>query len=467
MLLTTIAEWKRILKHMHSINENRLTKFIVTMATPIALQNLINFSVNMVGTFMLGQLGEKPLTAFSLANQVFFILSMVIYGIGEGANVLVAQYWGRKDTNSIHKVMTCAYSIAIGFSTLLCLAALLIPEEVMGIFIKDRTVIGLGAEYLRVIAVSYLFYAVTAVTTCVLRAVNTVMISMLLSTCTLCINLILSYTLIFGSFGAPRLGITGAAIGTMVSRIAEFIILLLYLTLSEDKLRLRLRKLLKLDKRIAMAYLTFSIPVILNELFWALGMSVVAMILGRMGSEVVAANSIYASVSDFSSSLFSGINSCAGVLVGNAIGAHDYPRMEELKKRFKRISFIAGLIGAFVMLISSSVVVDWYQVNDLTKSYAGKIMLVGAVFELFRAMQTMNMMGILRGGGDVKFTMANDLIFLWGFSIPLGLLAGLVWNWPIAAVYLVLKFDQAIKKGTSEWRLKSGKWMKDVTTAES
>lgn len=195
---------------------------------------------------------------------------MGIYGIGGGANVLVAQYSGKKDFNSIYKVLSCAYTIAFCFAGFLCMAALIIPQHIMNVFTEDTSVIELGTSYLRIIAVSYLFYAATSITTCVLRAVNTVMISMILSSCTLCINIVLNYALIFGKLGAPCMGIAGAAIGTLIARMIEFILLILYLYLIEDKLKIRIKKL-KYDKTITRIYLSSSIPVILNELFWALG----------------------------------------------------------------------------------------------------------------------------------------------------------------------------------------------------
>lgn len=460
MRLMITVKWKAILKPMR----NSHIRSMVIIAAPIAGQNLVNFAVNLMDTVMLGQLGEASLTASSLANQLFFIVTLVVYGVGGGANVLIAQYWGKKDMASIHKILAYTYRVAMGFALLMCALALLVPEAVMKLFIEDDIVIQMGARYLRVISLSYLFFTGTTITTCVLRAVHTVHIAMKLSAVALCVNVGLNYILIFGKFGAPSLGITGAAIGTLCARMVEFLLLLIYLYRKEDKLQIRLKKLIPLDRGLGRLYASVSIPVIMNELFWALGEAVVAMVLGRMGREVVSANSIYAVVSSLSGVVVSGVNSAACVVVGNVIGAGQYDQIPELKRSFRLTAVIVGTLGAVVMLVCRTFMIDFYQVSEVTKLYARQIMLLGAGVEFFRSMQTMSMMGILRGAGDVKFAMMNDLLFLWLFTIPLGFMAGLVWHLPIPAVYLTLKLDQVIKVFTSEWRLKGDRWIKNLTT---
>lgn len=451
-------------------SNKKYMRMMLGIAVPIALQNLINFAVNLMDTVMLGQLGEMPLAASSLANQVFYIVTLVVYGIGGGANVLVSQYWGRNDTKSIHKILSYTYRTAVGFACVAAAAAVFAPGLVMRLFTKEEAVILLGAGYLRIVGISYLLFTITAVTTCVLRAVHTVRIAMVLSAVSLCVNVAINYVLIFGKFGAPRLGIIGAAIGTLCARAVEFVILLWFVFVKERQLNIRLHFTFRAGKAAAVPekgellrlYCTTSIPVVINELFWALGESAVAMILGRMGMEIVSANAIYANISELSGVVVSGMNSAACVIVGNVVGAGAFDELGELKKRFQRVSVIVGLLGMGIMLICRVFVIDFYQVSDTTKLYASQIMLIGSVVELCRSIECMNIMGILRGAGDVTFAMLNDLIFLWGFTIPLGILTGLVWKWPVAAVYIALKLDQMLKIFTSEYRLRGKKWIKAV-----
>ncbi|MDD3401881.1 MAG: MATE family efflux transporter [Hespellia sp.] len=438
-------------------------RLLLGIALPIAMQNLINFAVNLMDTVMLGQLGEVPLAASSLANQVFFIVTLVVYGIGGGANVLAAQFWGKKDKEAIHQILVYTYRMTAAIACVITVAAICFPRQIMRLFTRDAAVITMGADYLRIVAWSYLFFAATTVTLCVLRAVHIVRIAMILSAISLCVNIGLNYILIFGKCGMPVLGIRGAAIATLCARAVESILLLIYIYKKERKLNLwRLffagKKVQNNRPDLFRIYISTSVPVILNELFWALGEAAVAMILGRLGTEIVSANAIYANISELSGVVVSGMNSAACVLVGNVIGQGNRRQLMQDKKLFQRVSVIVGLLGMAIMLLCRGFVIDLYKVTDITKMYAGQIMLIGSVVELCRSVQTMNMMGILRGGGDVRFAMCNDLIFLWGFTIPCGLIAALVLKWPVMVVYMVLKLDQCLKIFTSEYRLRTDKW---------
>lgn len=443
---------------------NTYLKMMITIAVPIAVQSLLSFFVNLLDTLMLGQLGEVPLSASSLANQVFYVVTMVVNGIGSGASVLISQYWGRKDMVSIRKILTYAYVTAIGFAIAAALVAIVIPGPVMRMFTKDEAVIEMGIKYLRIVGWSYLFFTMTTATTSVLRSVHTVRIAMVLSAVGLCVNGMINYVLIFGKFGAPRLGIEGAAIGTLCARVIECGLLILFLVKKERKLniiehfRLLLQGREEKSPSLMKQYFGTSIPVIINELFWALGESVVAMVLGRMGTEVVSANAIYSNISQLSGVVVTGVVSAACVIVGNVIGAGDFKCLRMLKKQFQGVSVVVGVLAGVVMLVCMFIVPDFYNVSETTRIYARQIMLIGSVVELCRSIQTMNMMGILRGAGDVNFAMLNDLLFLWLFTIPLGMLAGIVWGWSVPAVYIVLKLDQFLKIITSEARMHGKKW---------
>lgn len=444
------------------------------MALPITLQNLINFTVNLMDTVMLGQLGEMPLAASSLANQLFFIVTLVVYGIGGGANVLAAQYWGRKELFPIYKILTYTYSVAAGFAGIIGVAAIGMPAVVMRMFTKDADVIVLGTEYLRITGWSYLLFTATTVTLCMLRAVHIVKIATVLSTISLVVNVCLNYILIFGKFGMPRMEMKGAAIATLAARATEFVLLLFYLHRKERTLNLwkyfsvHIRKIFrkKVEKSIydggnlsSRTFFSTSIPVVMNELIWALGEAAVSMILGRMGTEIVSANAIYANISELSGVVVSGMYSAACVMIGNAVGAGDRKELYVQKKLFHKISIIVGVLAMLIMLVCRGFITDFYNVSDTTKMYVGQIMLIGSVVELCRSIQTMNSMGILRGAGDVRFAMLNDILFLWGFTIPCGILTGLILKWPVGWVYIVLKLDQFLKIFTSQYRLKGTKWI--------
>lgn len=450
------------------MTEKRM-KLLLGISMPIALQNLINFAVNLMDTVMLGQLGEMPLAASSLANQAFFVVTLVVYGIGEGANVLAAQSWGRKEIRPIYRILTYTYRLAAGFAFLVSVFAIGMPQFLMRVFTKDTAVIELGVEYLKIAGWSYLFFTATTVTLCVLRAVHVVKIATVLSLVCLCVNVSLNYILIFGRLGAPAMGIRGAAIATLVARIIEFTLLMVFLIRKERVLKLweyykaRCSRIFRKRKENSVydggaslwkLYYTTSIPVVLNELLWALGEAAVSVILGRMGTEVVSANAIYANISELSGVVVSGMNSAACVIIGNITGEGNKEELRANIRLFQEVSVVVGVLGMVIMLVCRGFMIDLYKVTDVTKRYAEQIMLIGSAVELGRSIQCMNSMGILRGAGDVGFAMLNDILFLWCLTIPLGFFTALFLHWPVAAVYIALKLDQFLKIITSGCRVK-------------
>lgn len=442
--------------------QDKLSSVTLSIALPIALQSLIGFSVNMMDTVMLGQLGEVELSASSLANQVFFLISLAVGGIADGANVLVSQAWGKNDRRKIHGVLSYTYRTAMVFILLVSAAAFFAPEFILSIFTKDPAVIEKGAVYLQIVSVSYLFYGFSAVTTGVLRAVHTVRIAMLGSLLSMVVNIFGNWVLIFGNLGSPRLGISGAAIATVAARICEALLILGFLWKKEDRIRLRLKQLLKLDRSLAKPYFLTSTPVIANEFFWALGESALAVVLGRMGTEVVAANSICGVMNQLATVLIRGVTAAACVIVGNQIGAGNLEMLPRLKRYFQRIALIMGAAAGLLIWLTFPLVIKFYQVGSATLAYAAQFTMVIAVVQPFQALQITNMMGILRGGGDVKFAMANDMVFLWGLTVPLGFLCGLWLHLPAVAVFALLRVEKAVKAVTSEIRLRGKKWVHDA-----
>lgn len=437
----------------------------VAIALPLAVQNIVSFFVSMLDTLMLGQLGEVPLAAASLGNQVFFIVTLVAAGIAGGSNVLAAQFWGKGEADSIHRVLAYTYRTALLFALGITAVSALFPSRIMLLFTNDAAVVSQGTAYLRIAAFSYLFYTVSTVTTGVLQAVHTVKIAMAGSLLALAVKAVLNCGLIFGRLGMPRLGITGAAVASVIARLCELLLILWFVYRRESKLKIRIYKMRRLDRSMARAYFSTSAPVVCNELFWALGSSLLSMVLGHMGREVVAANSIYSVVGQLADVMVSGVTSAACVLVANAVGAGDDRLLEFQKRYFQRLSFKIGLLAAAILLAARPIAVQFYHVSGTTKSYAEQIMLVGALIAFFSAMQIMNMMGILRGGGDVKFAMANDLFFLWLVMAPLGYLAAFIWKLPVPAVFFCIKSDQIIKLFTSEARIRSGKWKRNLAAS--
>lgn len=445
------------------VQDKNFYKQILKIALPIALQNMLTFAVSMMDTIMVGSLGETAISASSLANQLTFMLSVIMFGVSGGANVLISQYWGKKDTGAIHKVLAIMYRVTLALVVVFSAVALFMPESFLKIFTTDQQVIAQGVGYLKIVMWSFFFYAVTNATLGMLRSVRAVKIAIVVYTVSLLVNTFFNWIFIFGKLGAPAMGVRGAALGTVIARIVEFVIVAVYMFKVDDKIKLTLKSLLPTDKMMVKDYAVNSLPVVCNEMLWGIGASIVSIVVARMGTEVVAANSICNVAMQLVSVMIFGISASAQVIVGNTIGAQDYEKLHQVRVTLQIFGIAIGVVAAVMMLAMRPIMAVLYNVSDLTKVYTGQLMTVTAFLMLFRGAENVNMMGILRGGGDARFVLFADLIFMWTLAIPLGFFAAFKLHWPVAAVFIVLKIDEILKTFLSFWRLRNNNWVRNVT----
>ena len=443
--------------------DKRFYRLLFSIALPIAVQNLITFMVSMVDTLMVGALGEIQLSAVSIANNLFFVLTILMFGLAGGSNIMISQYWGKGNVKTIHKILAIMYRVCLLITGIFIFIAVFLPKYFMGIFTTDKAVIDFGASYLRIVCIGYLFYSITNCTIMMLRSVKTVSISIIVYTASLVVNSILNWILIFGNLGAPELGIRGAAIATVCARITEFSIVLVFMFIYERKIGLKLEHLLKLDKDILKDYVGLCTPVLCNELLWAIGASMISVIVGRMGTEVVAANSINGVAHQFVTVFIFGMSNATAVIIGNTIGEGKKEKAKEYAYSIGVFSVVMGCISGLMILLIKPFVVNFYNVSYSTKLIAMEIMTVTSGIIIFQSLASNFMMGVLRGGGDAKFVLINDLIFMWLVAIPGGFFVAFVLELPVALVFLVIKCDEILKSLTSVYRVISGKWINDVT----
>lgn len=443
--------------------DKRFYRLLFSIALPIAVQNLITFMVSMVDTLMVGALGEIQLSAVSIANNLFFVLTILMFGLAGGSNIMISQYWGKGNVKTIHKILAIMYRVCLLITGIFIFIAVFLPKYFMGIFTTDKAVIEFGASYLRIVCIGYLFYSITNCTIMMLRSVKTVSISIIVYTASLVVNSILNWILIFGNLGAPELGIRGAAIATVCARITEFSIVLVFMFIYERKIGLKLEHLLKLDKEILKDYIGLCTPVLCNELLWAIGASMISVIVGRMGTEVVAANSINGVAHQFVTVFIFGMSNATAVIIGNTIGEGKKEKAKEYAYSIGVFSVVMGCISGLMILLIKPFVVNFYNVSYSTKLIAMEIMTVTSGIIVFQSLASNFMMGVLRGGGDAKFVLINDLIFMWLVAIPGGFFVAFVLELPVALVFLVIKCDEILKSLTSVYRIISGKWVNDVT----
>lgn len=436
---------------------------VLALVLPMALQNLINVGVQAADVVMLGQVGEVAISASSLAGQVYFIMTLFFFGLTSGAAVLTAQYWGKGDVKTIEKVLAMALKTAFATAVVFTLAATLFPSQLMRIFSNEPEVISEGAKYMRIVAVAYIPAAFTMVYLNVMRSVERVIVSMVVYFISLLVNVALNAVLIFGLFGAPALGVEGAAIATAIARYCELVLVLLYAAFMNKTVRVRWRYLLKSDRLLARDFVKYAVPVTINELLWGSGVSVVSAVIGHLGSAAVAANSVAQVVRQLAMVVTFGVANATAIMLGKAIGEgkSDYARVYSV--RFLKITVVLGICGAALILGISPVIKMFMTLGDEAVAHLDFMMLVMSYFVIMSGINTVMIVGIFRAGGDTKFGLILDSGTLWGVAILFGFMAAFWWKLPVAAVYAILTCDEIIKIPFTIKRYRSYKWLKNVT----
>lgn len=448
------------------VRDKAFYRTMLTIAIPIALQNLLNFSVTMVDTIMLGALGETALSASSLANQTGFVFNMLVFGLGSAAMVLNAQYWGKQEMEPIRKVFGITLKIALILATVLTVVVGLFPEQVMRIFTPEAAVIEEGVKYLKIILWTYILSGYSSVLLITLRSIEVVRISICVSVASLIINVFLNYVLIFGHFGAPTLGITGAAIATVIARFSECVIVTIYLWKVDKRLQLKLRHILSWDKALLADFFRYGTPVVLNELLWGLGMSVHSMILGRLGEDAVAANAICSVVQQVMTVIVFGLANACGVVIGKTVGLGQNALAMKYTRTMQIGALLVGVLSGGALYLLRWPIISIYNVSETTQALTAQFLAISAIVVFAQSYTFPTMVGILRGGGDTRFVLLMDIIFVWGVTIPLGAVAGLVYGLSMPLVFLCLRCDEPIKIFFATWRLRNSRWMRNVTRTE-
>lgn len=448
------------------IKDKNFYRNLIAISVPIALQNLISFAVNMMDTIMLGRADNTGvfLSASSLANQPFFILSVVCFGFSSAACMLSAQYWGKRDIASMRSIFSITLKAAAAVSAIIGLVILIFPETVMRLYSNNDEIIAAGISYLRIIGFTYILFGLSNTMICCIRSIELVKISVVVNISSFFVNVFLNWVLIFGNLGAPALGIRGAAIATLSARTIEFIIVFIYIFVIDKKLSFRPKDLLLYNKVFAIDLLKYGLPVLLNESMWSIGVSVQAAILGHItysSGDPVAANSIASMIQQLSTVIIFGAANAAGILVGKSIGAGNLKRAQDEANTLKVISCIMGLFACGLILILKNFVINFYTVPPETKELANQLVITIAIITIFVSVSSVSIVGILRGGGDTKFCLILEITALWCIATPLAL-AGSLLTLPVPAVLALMKIDEPIKSVVSIIRINKNKWIKSL-----
>ena len=333
----------------------------------------------------------------------------------------------------------------------------------MRIYTPEEAVIREGVKYLRIIVFTYVIYGVTSTYIGVLRSVASIRIAVVVYLTSLCVNVFLNWVLIFGNLGAPALGIEGAALATLIARLTEFTIVLVYAFCIDKKLKFRPKDLLKRDKTLSRDYFRHGLPVVFNEFLWSVGVSVQSMILGRLGEATVSASQIASVVQQFATVFVFGIANAAAVIIGNSVGEGNIEKAGQQADWLKIVSLIIGIFAGLVILLIRPLAVSFYNIPETTKELAGNMIRIQAGLVFFISITAVGVVGILRGGGDTHFALCTDLFTLWLVAVPAGLLSAFVFRLPVLLVYAAIKLDEPVKVFLIFWRLRNRNWIKNVT----
>lgn len=445
---------------------------LLLLTLPIVLQNLVTTSLAMVDTFMVGMLGETPLAAVTLANLPILVIQFLVFGIQSGSSVLISQYWGKKDTDTINRVVGVAAFVAGGISVLFALILFFFPAQVMGLLTNDAGLRDIAAQYGRIVGFSYIFNSLTGVYVGAHRSMENPKLGLIVFSISMCTNTLLNWVFIFGNLGAPKLGVVGAALATLISRILEFVVMVLYAGFNK-RFRLRPALVLRPGGEISRKFLKYATPVVLNETLYGLGISLYPTIMGHMNgsTEILAAYAVAGNIDRFCTVAVMALGATSAIIIGMEIGAGRSDQVYDVGKALIVVSMALGVAIGAVMLLATYFVVEplFYPIYPAFQNCPGAarittiILTIVALFLPTRAFNTTNIVGVLRGGGDVRTATLIDLLPLWLIALPLTALIGLVAKLDILWVYLAIETENITKFFLGVFRFRSGNWIHDVT----
>jgi len=435
---------------------------IFRLLLPIVLQNLLSATVSSADVVMLNYVSQSAISAVSLATQYSSILFMVYYGLGTGATMLCAQYYGKGDMHAIRLVEGIALRFSVGFSLVFAAASIFIPEWMMLLFTKDPELIQIGASYLRIVSFSYVCWGFLEVYLAVLRSTGRVMISMALNVTALVMNVLLNAVFIFGVFGAPKLGAAGVALATSLSRFFE---LLLCFIMSAKLKDIKLKPSLMFQKGgiLFKDFIRLSLPALGNDVAWGLAFAMYSVIMGHMGSDVVAANSLVVVVRNFGTVFCYGLASAGGILLGNEIGEMRLAQAKADASRLLKLTVASGVLGGLVIFLATPLVLTYADLSDTAMHYLKYMLYINVYYIMGAAVNTTLIAGVFRAGGDSRFGFVCDVIDMWCYAVPLGFLAAFVFKLPVMWVYFLLCTDEFVKWPWVIKHYKSDKWLKNIT----
>lgn len=445
-----------------SFPTDRFYRQTFRLILPIVIQNLMSAAVSSADVVMLNYVGQSSISAVSLASQYASLLFMVFYGLGTGITMLCAQYYGKGDLKAIAVVQGIALRFSMIISLLFACAALFLPEGMMRLFTEDPELIAIGTSYLRFMSVSYLCWGITEVYLAALRSVGRVAVSTAMNLLAFSMNVFLNAVFIFGLFGAPKLGAPGVAIATSLSRLIE-LFACFAVSFFSPNVKLSFRTIFVKNRILFSDFVRLSLPALGNDISWGVAYSMYSVILGHLGTDVVAANSFVIVVRNFGTILCFGTASAGGILLGNMIGENRLSEAGDGAAKLMRLTVATGLIGGLIILAATPFVLTYASLSEQSMHYLRYMLLINTYYVMGIAVNSMLITGVFRAGGDSRFGFLCDTIDMWCYAVPLGFLAAFVFRLPVMWVYFLLCTDEFVKWPWVLRHYRSGRWLNNIT----
>ena len=448
---------------MFFIKDKNFYQTLFKMLIIVAMQNLVAYSVNMIDNIMLGSYSQAALSGAATVNQVFFMVQQVALSIGNTLIVITSQYWGEQRVDPIRSLTWHSLKLGIGTSAGILAVCFLFPVQLLQIFTSSDAIIAEGLVYLNLIKWTFPLFILSNILISALRSVQTVAISFYISVISLIVNAGINYTLIFGRFGFPEMGIRGAAVGTLVARILELVIIIVYLIHFDKKLELTKHAIGRTDAGLRRDYRKSFIPIAMAQILWGISVPMQTAILGHLSDDAIAANSVATTFYQYLKVIVIAMSSVSSVMIGNTIGRGDREKVKAAGRTLSVIDVGIGLTLGLILFLLRDPLLSMYDLTPSASVMARNLIAIMSIIMVGMSYQMPVSSGVIQGSGDSKFTLKMNLISTWLIVMPLSFLTAFVLKWPVEAVVFVIQSDQIFKGLPTFLRFRSYNWIHKLT----
>ena len=438
---------------------------LTSLILPITFQQFMLAVVSASDALMVGVIGQDLLSAVSLASQITFVYNLFLMAMTIDTSMFAAQYWGKGDKDAVERILGIVLRSSMSVSFVFFFAATFLPGLLMRIFTTDPQLIHYGVQYLQIVGLTYLLCGISQVYLCIMKNSGLASMSMLISSAAALLNIILNAVLIYGLFGAPRMEAGGAAAATAIARGVELLWVLAELT-KKGRIKIRFAYIRRPDQGLRKDFWHYTLPVLGNELVWGGGFTMYSVIMGHLGTDAVAANSIANIAKNLIASLAGGIGNGGSIMVGNELGAGRLETAKAYGRKLCHIAVVSGILSGIFLLLLSPLVLEITDLSPQAEEYLRWMMAMCAVYMVGKYVNGTTIAGIFCAGGDSRFGFLCDAVTLWCFTVPVGLLAAFVFKWPVLAVYFIVNSDEIVKLPAVYRHYRKYKWLKDLTVRE-